>query len=113
MRIGVYEKFSAAHSIPGHEKCGKLHGHNFRVEVEIEGEVKENGMVMDFYDLKRILKDILNEFDHRILNEIIEIPTSENICIEIANRLKKRGVNVVRVRVFESDDKWAELSLSD
>ncbi len=113
MRIGVSEKFSAAHAIPGHEKCGKLHGHNFRVEVEIEGEVKENGMVMDFYNLKRVLKDVLEDFDHTVLNEIIDVPTSENICIEIVKRLKKRGVNVVRVRVSESEDKWAELRLSD
>lgn len=109
MRIGVSEKFSAAHSIPGHEKCGRLHGHNFRVEVEIEGEVKENGMVMDFYDLKKHLREVLSEFDHRILNEIIEVPTSENICTEIFRKLRERGLNVVRVRVYESEDKWAEL----
>ncbi|NOY11686.1 MAG: 6-carboxytetrahydropterin synthase QueD [Archaeoglobi archaeon] len=110
MRIGVREKFSAAHSIPGHEKCGRLHGHNFMVEVEIEGEVKENGMVMDFYDLKKLLREILSEFDHRILNEIIEVPTSENICVEIFKKLRERGLNVVRVRVYESEDKWAELT---
>ncbi len=111
MRIGVSETFSAAHFIPEHWKCGKIHGHNFKVEVEIEGEVKDNGMVMDFLDLKKVLKEILNEFDHRILNEVIEIPTSENICLEIFNRLKSKGFNVVRVRVYESDDKWAEIKI--
>ncbi len=110
MRIGVSERFSAAHSIPGHERCGRLHGHNFRVEVEIEGDIWENGMVMDFYDLKKHLKEVLSEFDHRILNEIIDIPTSENICTEIFRKLKNKGLNVVRVRVYESEDKWAELT---
>ncbi|AIY90682.1 6-carboxytetrahydropterin synthase QueD [Geoglobus acetivorans] len=110
MRIGVSERFSAAHSIPGHERCGRLHGHNFRVEVEIEGDVRENGMVMDFYDLKKHLREVLSEFDHRILNEIIDIPTSENICTEIFRKLKNKGLNVVRVRVYESEDKWAELT---
>ncbi|ADC65591.1 6-pyruvoyl tetrahydropterin synthase and hypothetical protein [Ferroglobus placidus DSM 10642] len=109
MRIGVSEVFSAAHYIPEHWKCGKIHGHNFKVEVEIEGEVKENGMVMDFLDLKKELKEVLKEFDHRIINEIIEIPTSENICLEIFRRLKDRGLSVVRVRVYESEDKWAEI----
>ncbi len=109
MRIGVSEKFSAAHSIPGHEKCGRVHGHNFRVEVEIEGDVRENGMVMDFFDLKKHLKEVLVEFDHRLLNEIIDIPTSENLCLEIMRRLKERGIDVVRVRVYENDDKWAEI----
>ncbi len=109
MRIGVSETFSSAHFIPEHWKCGKIHGHNFRVEVEVEGEVKENGMVMDFLDLKKELKEVLKEFDHRLLNEIIEVPTSENICLEIYRRLKDRGLNVVRVRVYESEDKWAEV----
>lgn len=109
MRIGVSEKFSAAHSIPGHEKCGRVHGHNFRVEIEIEGDVRENGMVMDFFDLKKHLKEVLVEFDHRLLNEIIDIPTSENLCLEIMRRLKERGIDVVRVRVYENDDKWAEI----
>ncbi|WP_456370456.1 6-carboxytetrahydropterin synthase QueD [Geoglobus sp.] len=110
MRIGVSERFSAAHSIPGHERCGRLHGHNFRVEVEIEGDIRENGMVMDFYDLKKHLREVLSEFDHRILNEIIDIPSSENICTEIFRKLKNKGLNVVRVRVYESEDKWAELT---
>ncbi len=109
MRIGVSEKFSAAHSIPGHEKCGRVHGHNFRVEIEIEGDVRENGMVMDFFHLKKHLKEVLVEFDHRLLNEIIDIPTSENLCLEIMRRLKERGIDVVRVRVYENDDKWAEI----
>ena len=109
MRIGVSEKFSAAHSIPGHEKCGRVHGHNFRVEIEIEGDVRENGMVMDFFDLKKHLKEVLVEFDHRLLNEIIDIPTSENLCLEIMRRLKERGIDVVRVRVYDNDDKLAEI----
>lgn len=109
MIIGVSDKFSAAHSIPGHQKCGRLHGHNFKVEVEIEGEIKENGMVMDFYDLKKELKNILEELDHRILNEVIEIPTSENICKYIFRKLEERDLNPVRVRVYESEDKWAEI----
>ncbi len=109
MRIGVSEKFSAAHSIPGHEKCGKIHGHNFKVEIEIEGNIRENGMVMDFFDLKKHLKETLKDFDHRLLNEIIEIPTSENICLEIMKRLQEKGIEVVRVRVYENEDKWAEI----
>jgi len=108
MIVGVSETFSAAHSIPGHWKCGKVHGHNFKVEVEVEGEVK-NGMVIDFYDLKKILREIIEKFDHELLNKYIENPTSENICTEIFNELRKRGLNVVRVRVSESPDKWAEI----
>jgi len=109
MIIGVSTKFSAAHSIPGHQKCGKIHGHNFRVEVEILGEVKENGMVMDFFDLKKIVNEVVAKFDHTLLNEQIEIPTSENICLRIYEELERKGLRVVRVRVAENDDKWAEI----
>jgi len=108
--VGVKDTFSAAHAIPGHKKCGKIHGHNFDVSVEVEGELK-NGMVIDFFELKSILKEILEKFDHSILNETIENPTSENIALHIFQELKKRGLNVVRVRVSENMDKWAEIRI--
>ncbi len=112
MRIGVSDTFDAAHAIPEHEKCGRVHGHTFKVEVEVEGEVV-NGMVMDFFELKKVLWEILSRYDHRLLNEFIENPTSENICMEIfnflRNRLKNYGMDVVRVRVYEKSDKWAEI----
>ncbi|MEM1579129.1 MAG: 6-carboxytetrahydropterin synthase QueD [Archaeoglobaceae archaeon] len=106
--VGVKETFSAAHAIPGHWKCGKVHGHNFEVSVEVEGELR-NGMVIDFFDLKKALRGILEKFDHILLNEVIENPTSENIAIYVFNELKKIGLNVVAVRVSESSDKWAEV----
>ncbi|AAB90801.1 conserved hypothetical protein [Archaeoglobus fulgidus DSM 4304] len=109
MIIGISTSFSAAHSIPGHKKCGKVHGHNFKVEVEISGKVKENGMVMDFFDLKRIVNEVVAKFDHTLLNEQIEIPTSENICLRIFSELAEKGLNVRRVRVAENEDKWAEI----
>jgi 6-pyruvoyltetrahydropterin/6-carboxytetrahydropterin synthase len=108
MIVGVSETFSSAHYIPDHWKCGKVHGHNFKVEVEVEGEVKD-GMVVDFFDLKKILREILSRYDHELLNKYFENPTSENICIDIFNELRRRGLNVVRVRVYENTDKWAEI----
>ncbi len=110
MIVGVSTSFSAAHSIPGHYKCGRIHGHNFKVEVEVAGEVRD-GMVMDFFDLKKEVNEIISKFDHTLINEIIEVPTSENICVHIYNELKKKGLKVVRVRVAENDDKWAEIRL--
>ncbi len=108
--VGVAEYFDSSHYIPGHEKCGKVHGHTYRVEVEVEGELK-NGMVIDFADLKKALKDVVEELDHRLINEIIENPTCENICLYIYERLKGelKDVKIVRVRLYEGKDKWAEL----
>ena len=60
-------RFSACHFIPCHEKCARLHGHSYIVRMRLEGETGESGMIMDFVVLKRILKDIAEEFDHKTL----------------------------------------------
>jgi len=60
-------KFSACHFIAGHTRCGKLHGHVYVVQAALHGENASNGMVMDFIDLKRMLRKIAEEFDHRVL----------------------------------------------
>ena len=60
-------RFSACHFIPGHEKCSRLHGHSYIVRLILKGEIGENGMVMDFVKLKKTLKEMVEELDHRIL----------------------------------------------
>ncbi len=60
-------KFSASHLIPGHAKCGRLHGHSYTLRLVLYGDKAEDGMVMDFVDLKRSLRSIVEELDHRIL----------------------------------------------
>ena len=63
--------FSAAHRIEGHPKCGRLHGHNYKVIVEVRrrdrDSVDDKGMVIDFGDLDNVVKPIINRFDHRYL----------------------------------------------
>jgi 6-pyruvoyltetrahydropterin/6-carboxytetrahydropterin synthase len=75
--------FEAAHRLPnvpdGH-KCARLHGHSFRVEVHVAGEVdKTSGWVMDFADIKRAFAPLADQLDHRYLNEVpgLDNPTSE------------------------------------
>lgn len=60
-------KFSASHFIPRHEKCSRLHGHSYILRLKLEGDIGENGMVMDFVSLKRELRSYAEEFDHRFL----------------------------------------------
>jgi len=85
--------FEAAHRLPavptGH-KCGRLHGHSYRVKVHVEGDVDPaTGMVMDFADIKAAVAPILNRLDHYYLNEVegLENPTSENLARWIWARL--------------------------
>jgi 6-pyruvoyltetrahydropterin/6-carboxytetrahydropterin synthase len=60
-------RFSSCHFIPRHEKCSRLHGHGYIVRLRLEGEVGEEGMIMDFVVLKKKLKEMIDEFDHHVL----------------------------------------------
>lgn len=85
--------FESAHrlpNVPEAHKCGRLHGHSFRVEIWIRGPIDPHtGWLMDFADLKATFKPILNRLDHYYLNEIpgLENPTSENLAVWIWNEL--------------------------
>ena len=59
--------FSAAHILPEHDKCGRLHGHNYGVHARVEGTEGEKGFVLDFIQLKNKLRDIVEEMDHRVI----------------------------------------------
>lgn len=92
----IYKEFTfeAAHRLPnvpeGH-KCGRLHGHSFRVEIHICGEIHPHlGWIMDFGDLKAAFAPLYERLDHHYLNEIegLENPTSENLARWIWGQLK-------------------------
>ena len=100
--------FEAAHVLPnvppGH-KCARLHGHSFRVEVHVSGEVDAvTGWVVDFADIKQATDPIRAQLDHRYLNDIegLENPTSENIARFIWNALKPRLPGLSRLVVHET-----------
>ncbi|MEG3632163.1 6-carboxytetrahydropterin synthase QueD [Micromonospora palythoicola] len=85
--------FEAAHRLPhvpdGH-KCARLHGHSYRVELHVRGEVgASSGWVMDFGDIKAAFRPILEQLDHYYLNEVpgLENPTSEVLAQWIWARL--------------------------
>ena len=108
MRLGIVEFVDCAHSLPGHPKCGRLHGHTYRVEVVIEGQ-KNSGMLIDFADLRRTVREVLAEYDHQNWNDLLEFPSVENICELIAARLIERLRFPFTVRVWEGQGKWAEM----
>ncbi len=111
MKLGLIEDFDAAHSLPGYEgKCANLHGHTYRVEMVIEGPVGEDGFVMDFYRLKKILKAALQDLDHGCLNDLLPNPTAELIAGWIQKRLKSdlegMPVDLVSLKLWEGKNKW-------
>jgi 6-pyruvoyltetrahydropterin/6-carboxytetrahydropterin synthase len=100
-------------------KCNNLngHGHNYTLEVTVEGEVDaKTGFVLDLKQLKEVLnREVLDVFDHRHLNKEVpefstQIPTTENIAIAIWRRLepKLNGAKMHRVRVYETPDLFVD-----
>ncbi|MCE7976606.1 MAG: 6-carboxytetrahydropterin synthase QueD [Nitrospira sp. NTP1] len=85
--------FEAAHllpHVPENHKCRRLHGHSFRVQLHIRGEVDVvTGWIMDFSDIKKSFQPIHEQLDHRYLNDIegLSNPTSENLARWIWKRL--------------------------
>ncbi len=111
--LKVVTHFAAAHQLTMVAKqCENLHGHNWKVEVMVAGEkLNDAGVLIDFGELKAHLKEIINQLDHKFLNDLEILtcaPSSENIAVHIAESLQKRlngtGVRVSRVTTWESEN---------
>jgi 6-pyruvoyltetrahydropterin/6-carboxytetrahydropterin synthase len=112
--VTIIKSFSAAHllaEIGG--KCEELHGHNFKVEVSAAAkELNPNGLLIDFRFLKKVLDEILENIDHKYLNTLTSFtgmnPSAENISKyiydEMELKVKMAGVNMVRVKIWESEN---------
>ena len=113
----VEQPFSAAHYLkdyPG--KCANVHGHNYRVQITIEGETLDSlGMLVEFEVIKKALAPWIDKFDHGFLNEVPPFdklnPTAENLAKFFYDETEKAlrqpreaaSVRVSYVRVFETD----------
>ena len=111
--------FDAAHNLPKyHGKCEKLHGHTYKLKVVLEGKPDSEGMIMDFLEVSKIVKEnVISKLDHSYLNEIISQPTAENIALwiwnEIEDKLKRENCSLYEVHVWETATSCAVLSKSD
>lgn len=115
MRIGISMEFDAAHHLPMHEgRCSRIHGHTYRVEVVLHGDPGDDGMIIDFYVLKKIVGRVIDELDHSDLNSVLQNPTAEMIASHIRRRLGEEldlagasgKVSLISVRLWEGRDKW-------
>ena len=106
MEIFTEFTFEAAHRLPmvpeGH-KCARLHGHSFKAEVHVEGDVGDgSGWVMDFAEIRQACEPLRQQLDHHYLNEVegLENPTSEHVARWIWQRLQPAlpGLSEVVVR---------------
>ena len=111
--IEITRHFSAAHSLRDYAgDCARLHGHNYQVAVTLRATgLDEQGMAFDYKLLKAAVDELLQNYDHRCLNELEEFrelnPTSENLARlfyrSLARSINCDRVRVARVRIFESE----------
>lgn len=100
--------FEAAHTLPEvapNHKCARMHGHSFKVEISIEGEINPvAGWVQDHSEISRVVDLLMEQLDHRYLNEIVglENPTFENIAVWIWRRLKVDLPDLVEITIHET-----------
>lgn len=112
-RLKVISSFAAAHNLNNYQgECENLHGHNWRVEVEVTAsELDKAGLCIDFKVLKAETKELLATLDHKYLNELNcfggDSPSSENISRlifkELSKKLNNGNVKVEMITVWESD----------
>jgi 6-pyruvoyltetrahydropterin/6-carboxytetrahydropterin synthase len=112
--VSVEQTFAAGHALRNYKgKCENVHGHNFRVQVVIEGErLDEAGLLVDFIDVKAVMRSIIERLDHVFLNDIqpfdVKNPSAENIAEYFYTEMT-RGLNAsvpVRIRevkIWETD----------
>jgi 6-pyruvoyltetrahydropterin/6-carboxytetrahydropterin synthase len=118
--VKVITHFAAAHQLRNFKgKCEKLHGHNWKVEVTLQGEsLTDGGLLIDFREVRDATNGILEELDHSFLNELPAFtdqnPSSENIAAyifkELQSRLTCNQVRVSFVTAWESDTACASYS---
>lgn len=113
--------FEAAHNLPNYDgKCANIHGHSYKLEATFsgvidvdlkEGEPSTEAMVCDFSELSKILKQVVGQYDHSMLNGFFTYPTAEVMVVRIFEEIQSKcpsDVKVVSVRLWETETSYAE-----
>lgn len=96
MQVTKEFRFDSAHYLPDYYgKCERMHGHTYKLLVTVEGEVAENGLVIDFVILKKIVKEkVISKLDHQVINDVIPMASAENVAIWIWDQLADMPANI-------------------
>ena len=112
--VSVEQTFAAAHALRHYKgSCENLHGHNFKVQVVLEGDrLDPAGMLVDFLDVKALMQGIMSRLDHQNLNEVPPFnaeknPSAENIAeyfyVHMSQGLAGTPARVREVKIWETD----------
>jgi 6-pyruvoyltetrahydropterin/6-carboxytetrahydropterin synthase len=132
MKIAKEFRWEMGHRLPEHfGLCKNIHGHSYKMIVEFEGELDKNQMVIDYYEVEKIVNPVIEKLDHSFMvniedNIVLEFlekinskkvvvdfnSTAENICIYLLSEIKKcslpANILAVKVRVYETQFDYAE-----
>ena len=132
MKVAKEFKWEMGHRLPEHfGNCKNIHGHSYKMIVEFEGQLNAADMIIDFYDIDRIIKPLVEKLDHAFMvnkndNGVIEFldkidskklvvdfnSTVENICKFVLSEIKKfempKNISSVTVRLYETNEDYAE-----
>lgn len=111
-------RFEASHILPQHPgKCRNLHGHSWRVVVEVDGDLDpRTNFLLDFYELGQLMNPLIECLDHTHLNYLLPYPTSEVLALALMNVLKDLecfSIQAVTIRVSETQKTWASATVQD
>ena len=136
MRIAKEFRWEMGHRLPFHDgKCKNLHGHSYKMMIELTGENDNSGMVLDYYVLKKIIQPLIEKLDHTFMvkkddKKLIELltqmeskyvkvdfdTTAENLVTYFLNEIKEAGlpdnIHKIKVRIFETESTYAEDEIS-
>ena len=111
--VSVEETFAAGHALRNyHGKCENVHGHNYKVQVTVEGEeLNDAGLLVDFADVKRVIRGVVARLDHQFLNNVAPFdainPSAENLARyfyeQITGGIGEAGGRVREVKIWETD----------
>lgn len=112
--VTVEDTFAAGHALRGYKgKCENVHGHNYRVQVTVEGaELDSTGLLVDFVELKRVMRDVIARLDHQFVNDLepftVINPSAENMAKyfydHIAGSLRpETPLRISQVKLWETD----------
>ncbi len=132
MKIAKEFRWEMGHRLLCHKgKCFNLHGHSYKLLVEFTGNIEPNGMVLDYFDVKKIISPIIDELDHTVIinkddteltkairqlnsaHVIVDFETTaENLCLYFLNKIKDadlpKNISEIMVKVFETENTYAE-----
>jgi len=136
MKIAKEFRWEMGHRLPDHfGKCKNIHGHSYKMLVQFSGELDKNGMIIDYYDVEKIINLVIEKLDHAfmvnkndkvVLNFLEKMDskrvvvdfesTAENICKYLLSEVSKTSlpgnIKEIKIRVQETTEDYAEESLS-